>query len=55
MVLVTLTKEDFTNPLHPYMWEEMLEQLANAFFDLPERRADYPDTVTIRVSSATVE
>lgn len=55
MVILTLLKEDYDNTIHPFIWEETLEQLANEFFDLPDSRADYPDAVTIKVSSAKME
>lgn len=49
MKMVVFYKEDFTNPLHPFFWEELLEQLD---IDLPASREDYPDNVLLEVAAA---
>lgn len=46
MRTLTLTREDFQNPLHPNMFNEILD-----FFDLPP----HADMVELRVSSATAD
>ena len=49
MKTIILSKEDFDTALHPFIWEEMLEELG---IDLPDSRDDYPDTVFIQVATA---
>lgn len=48
---IILNREDFSNNIHPFFWEDMLDALID---DLPDSRDDYPDSVTIHVSKAEV-
>lgn len=49
MKTIILSRDDFRTDLHPFIWEEMLEELG---IDLPESRDDYPDMVFVQVASA---
>ena len=51
MKTLILNQEDFNSPVHPYMWHEMLEELLG-WETLPESRADYPESVMIKVAAA---
>lgn len=53
MAIVTLNKEDLRTDLHPFLWAEVLEQLDLP--DLPESRADYPESVTLYVRKAEAD
>jgi hypothetical protein len=51
MKTLILNQEDFNNPVNPFMWYEMLEELLG-WETLPESRVDYPESVMIKVAAA---
>ncbi len=48
---LTLAREDINNPLHPFMWQEICEDLG---FDGGNRDGEdnYPDTIHLTVINA---
>lgn len=51
MKTIILNKEDISTATHPFLWFEMLEELLGDD-KLPEHRADYPESVMIRIAAA---
>jgi hypothetical protein len=51
MKTIILNQEDINTATHPFLWAEMLEELLGDD-KLPESRADYPESVMIRVAAA---
>lgn len=51
MKTIVLDRSDFSNPVHPYFWEDLLDQLFDES-ELPESRNDYPDSVELKVAKA---
>ena len=45
---LTLAREDINNPLHPFMWQEICEDLG---FD-GGKDGDYPDTIHLTIAKA---
>lgn len=48
---IILNRDDFNSDIHPFFWEDMLDELID---DLPDSRHDYPDSVIIHVRKAEV-
>lgn len=49
MHTIILYREDINNPLHPYMWESICDDLGLS----PEgKHGEYPDSIEIKVAKA---
>jgi len=53
MKMIILDRSDFSSSIHPFVWEDLLDQLIDGS-KLPESREDYPDSVEVCVASAEV-
>ena len=48
---LTLAREDINNPLHPFLWQEICQDLG--FEDnSPDGEDNYPDTIHLTIISA---
>lgn len=48
---LTLAREDINNPLYPFLWQEICEELG--FSDKgPDGEDNYPDTIHLTITKA---
>lgn len=48
---LTLAREDINNPLHPFLWQEICQDLG--FEDnSPDGEDNYPDTIHLTITKA---
>lgn len=52
MKTIILAREDINNPIHPYLWEQLCEELG---LEPKCDCQDYPETITLTVAAAEAD